>query len=79
MKIGSLLKLARGGLGKEEIEEILGAMGLELTAHQLEIRPESFFPLADFALLPGSQMVQLHGKSKSGDSFLGLFVVNPKN
>jgi hypothetical protein len=74
--LGSILKLARGGLGPDELAEILSAAGMELEFSPAKADVESFRPLAESASLPGSKMIALKGKMKGGGLLHALLVMN---
>jgi hypothetical protein len=73
--IGSLLKLAKGGLGPDELSEILAAAGMELQVQPVPMELESFRVLAETASLPGAKLVRLQGGKKSGDRIDALLVI----
>jgi hypothetical protein len=77
--LGSIMKLAKGGIGPDELAEILGAVGIELSFTPRAVSTESFRPLADAASLPYSNLVEIKGRMKGGDSILGLLVMNQKS
>jgi hypothetical protein len=74
--IGSLMKLAKGTLGQDELEEILAAAGMDLTCAVVKPDLKAFRPLAAAASLPGSKLVELKGRMKGGDLFHALLVMN---
>jgi hypothetical protein len=57
--LGSIMKLAKGGIGPDELAEILAAAGMELTFTPMEAAAKSFLPLAASASLPGSKLLEL--------------------
>jgi hypothetical protein len=77
--VGSLIKLARGGLGPDELAEILAAAGMELSFLPVEPTLESFRPLAQSASLPCAKMLELKGKMKGGGMLHALLVMNTES
>jgi len=75
--IGSIVKLARGGMGPDELMEVLSAAGIELEFSPRPVAKESFAPLAAAASLPSSKLIELKGKMKNGDGFYALLVMVP--
>jgi hypothetical protein len=78
--LGSMMKLARGGLGPDELAEILAAAGMELEFSPAKAEIDSFRPHAESASLPGSKMIELKGKMKGGGHLHALtttFSANP--
>ena len=62
--IGSILKLARGELGPDELKEILSAAGMELEFNPVAPSLETFRPLAASVSLPGSKLLELKGNNE---------------
>jgi hypothetical protein len=73
------MKLARGGLGPDELGEILAAAGMEVSFSPVMASAESFRPLAETASLPGSKLIELKGKMKDGGSLHALIALNQKS
>jgi hypothetical protein len=71
-----MMKLARGGLGPDELGEILAAAGMDLTFTPVPAAPESFVSLGTAASLPGAKLIEIKGKAKGGDSIHCLMVMN---
>lgn len=76
--LGSIMKLAKGGLGPDELAEILAAAGMDLAMLQVTPSLETFRPLAEAASLPSSKMIELKGTMKGGGAIHALLVMNPK-
>ena len=76
--IGSMMKMVRGsGIGPDELAEILGAAGVELTISQPAPDLAAFQPLAEAASLPSSKMIGLDGRMKDGSRVKALLVMLP--
>jgi hypothetical protein len=73
--LGGMMKLARGGIGADELAEVLSAAGIEISINAVTPRVESFRPLAASASLPSSKLVELRGKMKNGDRLHALLVI----
>jgi hypothetical protein len=76
--LSSIMKLAKGGLGPDELAEILAAAGMDLTFTPAAPTVEAFRPLAEAASLPSAKMVELKGRMKGGGNIHALLVMNPK-
>lgn len=74
--LGSLMKVARGGLGPDELAEVLGAMGMDVSFREVPAARESFEPLGRMASLPDAKLVELKGTTKDGASIYALIVMN---
>jgi hypothetical protein len=74
--LGSMMKLARGGLGPDELGEILAAAGMDLKFTPVPAAPESFISLGEAACLPGAKLVEIKGSAKGGDSIHCLMIMN---
>jgi hypothetical protein len=75
--LGSLIKLTRGGLGPDELGEILAAAGMDLTMTPVEANVESFRPLALSASLPSARLIEMKGSMKGGGQIHALLVMSP--
>jgi hypothetical protein len=75
---GSIVKLAKGGIGPDELAEILAAAGMDLAFNPVQPVLETFRPLAESASLPSAKMVELKGRMKGGGTIHALLVMNPK-
>jgi hypothetical protein len=71
-----MLKLARGAVSQDELEEILAAVGMKLAFSPAAPTIEGFRPLAQSASLPGAKMIELKGKMKGGGTLHALLVMN---
>ena len=76
MKLGSILKLAKGGLGPDEMGEMLAAAGIDVSFTPVAVEPGCFRLLAERAAVPGAKLVLLKGKMKGGETITALMVVN---
>jgi hypothetical protein len=76
IKLGSLVKLMKGGIGQDELEEILAIAGMNLTFAAVKPDLDAFRPLATAASLPGSKLVELKGNMKDGSQIHALLVIN---
>ncbi len=74
--IGSIIKLARGGMGPDEMGELLRAAGMDLSFTPVKIEAAAFTVLAQAASLPCSKMIELKGQMRSGETVTALLVVN---
>ena len=74
--LGGILKLVKGGLGPDELKEVLSAAGMELEFNPVAPSIESFRPLAECASLPGSKLLELKGTMKGGGLIHALLVMN---
>jgi hypothetical protein len=74
--LSGILKLAKGGLGPEELKEILSAAGMDLEFNPVPANLETFRSLAVPASLPGSKLLELKGTMKGGGLIHALLVMN---
>jgi hypothetical protein len=74
--IGSIVKLARGGMGPDEMREMLSAMGINLDFEAVPVSKEAFTELGRAASLPSSKLIRLAGRLKTGERIEALMVVN---
>lgn len=75
--LGTMLKLARGGMSQDEMMEMLSAAGIEANmthVAQTDI-PAAFQELAVCASLPQSGILHVEARMKTGDVLHGLLVV----
>lgn len=73
--IGTMMKLAKGSLGPEQLKEMLAAAGIELEFSQVKPSAEAFVQLGKAAALPGSELMRLSGAMKDGKRIEALLVV----
>jgi hypothetical protein len=76
--IGSIMKLVRGGLGPDELGEILAAAGIdaEFSPLQKAQQEPEFQRLWKAASLPSSSLVRISMRMKDGSDFSGVLVLN---
>ncbi len=74
--LGTLKKLASGGLGPDEIREILAQAGMDFEFASVPVVREGFTALALSASLPGSKVVQISGRMKDGQRIHALMVLS---
>lgn len=77
--LGTLAKLAKGGLGPDELAAILEAAGMKIELGEVE-RPSyrSAFGAAGASLLrPGARLVRIQGVMENGDTVQALIVLAP--
>jgi hypothetical protein len=74
--IGSVMKLARGGIGADELAEILASAGIGLSFEEKPVAVSTFQSLGATASLPGSKIIEIRGQMKGGDTVHALMVVN---
>ena len=72
---GMLMKLARGGIGPDELAEILSAAGIEATFKKASADLDTFRPLAEIASLPSSELLEMKGTMKGGGRLHALMVI----
>jgi hypothetical protein len=77
--LGGMMKLAKGGLGPDDLKEILSAAGMELDFNLVAPSLETFRPLAASASLPGSKLLELKGTMKGGGQIHALLVMNQQS
>ena len=79
--LGSLMKMAKGGLGIDELGEMLSAAGIEMEFKPIAISKgaPAFRELAQAASLPEAHIITLQGKLKTGDSISAILVVSQKS
>jgi hypothetical protein len=76
--LGSMMKLARGGMDMDDLAEMFAAMGIEMTVEPISATVEAFKPLAVTASLPSSKIMELRGEMKDGGRIHALLVLSPK-
>ena len=76
--LGSMMKMARGGLSADDLGELFAGMGIEVTVEPKSPTLETFKPLAASASLPSSKLIELRGKMKDGGEIHALLVLNSK-
>jgi hypothetical protein len=75
--LGTLLKMARGGVGVDELAEILSAMGIDMEITPLP-RPEGQIDeLTNLASIPDSKAVLLSGRMKGGERIRAVLILSP--
>lgn len=76
--LSSIMKLARGGLGPDELAEVLSAAGIEaeFAAVKTEEALPAFQTLGQSASLPCSKLVRFSAKMKGGITLQGLMVMS---
>jgi hypothetical protein len=74
--LGGILKLAKGGLGPDELKEILSSIGMDIEFNPVQANLETFRSLAVPASLPGSKLLELKGTMKGGGHIHALLVMN---
>jgi hypothetical protein len=72
--LSGLMKLAKGDLGPDEMGEVLGAMGIDLSFREIPLEADAFRSLHESASLPSSKLVLLQGQMK-GQRVHALMVV----
>ena len=79
--LGSMMKLVRGGLGPDELAEVLSAAGMEVDFSPVSPGEElpAFRELGESASLPSSSILRIKAVMKGGDVLHGLLVVNQKS
>lgn len=73
-----LLKMTKGGMGPDEMAELLGSMGMAAKFDPVEParKTAEFQGLWDSASLPQSSVMRLEIRMKTGETFTGLLVLN---
>jgi hypothetical protein len=74
MKLGTLAKLATGGLGPDEFLELMSSIGVEMESRPVTEKLPAFESLAESASLPGAEVHELRGVYKDGHQFHVLMV-----
>jgi hypothetical protein len=71
--------MARGGISRDELGELLSAMGIE--AEFTPVAPggtlEAFQVAGEAASLPGCSLMRIQATMKGGERLTGILVVNP--
>lgn len=78
ISLSGIVKLARGGIGVDELKELLTAVGMDLKFTSVPAAAASFHPLAESASLPCAELLELRGTMKGGGSIHALLVMNHK-
>lgn len=73
--IGTMMKLAKGGRGPEQLKEMLAAAGVDMEFSKVKPSPAAFVELGTAAALPGSELMRLSGAMKDGKRIEALLVV----
>jgi hypothetical protein len=79
--LGTLAKLAKGGLGPDELGELLEAAGMKVDFAPVQVAdalPE-FKALAEATSLPDAKILRLNARMKGGEILQALLVVNQKS
>ena len=79
ISLGTMAKLAKGGLGPDEIAEVLAAVGIELETREVPVAKDTFVPLAESASLPRSKFIELRGRMKDGSQLHALVVLHQES
>ncbi|MGA9071854.1 MAG: hypothetical protein WB424_16445 [Terracidiphilus sp.] len=79
MKLGMMMKLAKGGIGPDELGEILSAAGMDATFGKAIANLDTFRPFVEMASLPSSDLLELRGTMKGGRSIHALMVISEPN
>ncbi len=74
--LGSLVKMARGGMGTDELGPMLRALGVDISFTPVAVDAAAFRDLAVSASAPGARLVKLSGKLKDGSEVSALLVLN---
>jgi len=69
----TLFKLAKGGLGPDELQALLSGLGLEVCLEP-DARTE-VLDLCKAVAAPGARLVSVRGNLKAGETVHALFVV----
>ncbi len=73
--LGTFMKLAKGGLGPDELGEILGAAGMQVSIEAVQPVQATFRELIQAGSLPGAHLSELKGSMKDGSRIYALFIV----
>ena len=79
--LGTLAKLARGGIGPDELGELMSAAGIDATFSLVQIGEALpvFQAAAEAASLPSARIVRIEATMKGGDRMSGILVMNQKS
>jgi hypothetical protein len=79
--IGSILKLAKGGLGPDQLAELLAAVGIDarFSAVEGEQVGAAFIRTSNVAVRPGARVLSIQGKDKDGADLEALLVLAPRH
>jgi hypothetical protein len=77
--LGTLLKAARGGLGPDEIAELLASVGVQCSFTCVPVGAAPFTALAGAAAKAGAQLVELTGALPTGEGIHALLVLGAKS
>ena len=75
--LGTLAKMAKGGMGLDEIAEMLSAMGMEMELSPLIPGGGQLEETARAVASPGAQSVCVSGKLKGGAELRGVLILVP--
>lgn len=73
--LGTLMKLARGGMGPDELQTMFAAVGIDMEMGLVEQPRGEFRELMATASLPGTKLVRLKGSTKGGEKIRALLLV----
>ncbi len=73
--LGTLAKLAKGGIGPDEFGEMLAAMGMNGEMAQVQDPRQAIRELAVGASLPSRRMLSIHGTMRDGETLQALLIV----
>lgn len=76
---GTLAKLAKGGIGPDELAAICEAAGMEIEFGEVDRTAyrAAFGQAGNSLTRPGARMMRIEGKMKNGDSMCALIVLAP--
>lgn len=79
--IGQIAKLMKGGLGSDEIGELLGSMGLgaEMTSLTPEQATLAFQKLWESAQQAGTVLMRVEVRKQDGERITGLLVLGDRS
>jgi hypothetical protein len=78
LSLGTLTKMARGGMSLEDVTGILAGAGVDLTMTNLETREavsQEFTVAARGAARPGARVIAVKGKMKDGSTVHALLTL----
>jgi len=76
--LGSIVKLMRGGLGPDELAEVLAVAGVEMAYAPVDkSNPQAADAFMESIADEGCKVVELRGRMKDGGRIHALIVLNP--
>ncbi len=77
---GAIFKLMQGAMGPEQIAELFGAMGMDVSFQPLTEgqRAMVFQELARKAIETGCSVISIRGRAKDGDELTAILVASPQ-